>query len=83
MNWTLEFAKWVPLLKVISYKGSPNARRELQNQLRGEFHVLLTTYEYIIKDRPVLCKYRWTHMIIGRCLALSEIGCTIDGVVFA
>ena len=29
MNWTLEFAKWVPMLKVISYKGSPNARREL------------------------------------------------------
>lgn len=74
MNWTLEFAKWVPLLKVISYKGSPNARRELQSQLRGEFQVLLTTYEYIIKDRPVLCKYRWTHMIIGRFLAFSEVG---------
>jgi len=73
MNWTLEFAKWVPLLRVISYKGSPAARRELQNQLRGEFHVLLTTYEYIIKDRPVLCKYRWTHMIIGGFLALSEV----------
>jgi len=73
MNWTLEFAKWVPMLKVISYKGSPNARRELQNQLRGDFQVLLTTYEYIIKDRPVLCKYRWTHMIIGEFLALRKV----------
>ncbi|KAJ3526042.1 hypothetical protein NMY22_g10329 [Coprinellus aureogranulatus] len=26
--------------------------------------VLLTTYEYIIKDLPVLCKIKWLHMII-------------------
>lgn len=36
--------------------------------LRNPFHVLLTTYEYIIKDRPILCKYKWTHMIIGTSL---------------
>ena len=63
-NWSLEFQKWAPTLVVISYKGLPNVRRNLQNQLRGPFHVLLTTYEYIIKDRPILCKWRWTHMII-------------------
>ena len=40
-----------------------------QTQLRGDFQVLLTTYEYNIKDRPVICKYRWTHMIIGGFLA--------------
>jgi ATP-dependent helicase STH1/SNF2 len=66
-NWSLEFAKWAPSLIVVSYKGLPNVRRNLQtNQLRSPFHVLLTTYEYIIKDRPILCKWRWTHMIIGK-----------------
>lgn len=64
-NWSLEFAKWAPTLVVLAYKGSPNVRRNLQAQLRNPFHVLLTTYEYIIKDRPILCKNRWTHMIIG------------------
>ncbi|CAG7847264.1 Chromatin structure-remodeling complex subunit snf21; AltName: Full=ATP-dependent helicase snf21; AltName: Full=RSC complex subunit snf21 [Serendipita indica DSM 11827] len=63
-NWSLEFAKWAPSLTVISYKGLPNVRRNLQMQLRNQFHVLLTTYEYIIKDRPILCKWKWTHMII-------------------
>ncbi|KAG8857512.1 hypothetical protein FRB91_011255 [Serendipita sp. 411] len=63
-NWSLEFAKWAPSLTVISYKGLPNVRRNLQMQLRNPFHVLLTTYEYIIKDRPILCKWKWTHMII-------------------
>ncbi|KAF5392562.1 hypothetical protein D9757_002111 [Collybiopsis confluens] len=64
-NWSGEFSKWAPAIKVISYKGNPAQRRALQGDLRvGGFHVLLTTYEYIIKDRPVLCKMKWLHMII-------------------
>ncbi|KAF7340173.1 Chromatin structure-remodeling complex subunit snf21 [Mycena venus] len=64
-NWSGEFAKWAPSLKVVAYKGNPAQRRALQGELRvGHFHVLLTTYEYIIKDRPILCKIKWLHMII-------------------
>lgn len=40
-------------------------RRELQNEIRyGDFQVLLTTFEYIIKDRPILSKIKWLHMIV-------------------
>lgn len=64
-NWTLEFEKWAPSLNTIIYKGTPNQRRSLQFQVRsGDFDVLLTTYEYIIKDRSVLAKPDWAHMII-------------------
>jgi ATP-dependent helicase STH1/SNF2 len=64
-NWTLEFEKWAPSVKVVVYKGSPNIRKQLQFQIRqAQFEVLLTTYEYIIKDRPILCKIKWVHMII-------------------
>ncbi|VDC02001.1 unnamed protein product [Peniophora sp. CBMAI 1063] len=64
-NWSGEFAKWAPGVKVISYKGSPMVRKDLQNDIRmGDFQVLLTTYEYIIKDRPALCRMKWVHMII-------------------
>lgn len=64
-NWTLEFEKWAPAVKKIVYKGPPNVRRELQNEIRyTDFQVLLTTFEYIIKDRPVLSKIRWLHMIV-------------------
>lgn len=31
----------------------------------GHFQVLLTTYEFIIRDRPHLSKVKWVHMIIG------------------
>lgn len=64
-NWTLEFEKWAPGVKIIVYKGNPTQRRELQNQIRmGDFQVLLTTFEYIIKDRPILSRIRWVHMIM-------------------
>ncbi|KFY06624.1 hypothetical protein V492_07895 [Pseudogymnoascus sp. VKM F-4246] len=64
-NWNLEFEKWAPAVKRIVYKGSPLARKEQQQEIRyGNFQVLLTTYEYIIKDRPVLSKIKWIHMII-------------------
>ncbi|KAG1764096.1 SNF2 family N-terminal domain-containing protein [Suillus placidus] len=64
-NWSGEFAKWAPTVKMISYKGNPAQRRNLQGDLRmGQFQVLLTTYEYIIKDRPILSKLKWVHMII-------------------
>lgn len=64
-NWTLEFERWAPSVKKVVYKGPPNARKSLQNQIRaGDFQVLLTTFEYIIRDKAVLSKIKWVHMII-------------------
>ncbi|KAJ9217979.1 hypothetical protein DTO166G4_370 [Paecilomyces variotii] len=64
-NWNLEFEKWAPSVARIVYKGPPNTRKQQQQAIRwGNFQVLLTTYEYIIKDRPVLSKVKWNHMIV-------------------
>lgn len=64
-NWNLEFEKWAPSVSKIVYKGPPIARKQQQQQLKySNFQVLLTTYEYIIKDRPVLSKIKWNYMIV-------------------
>ena len=64
-NWNNEFDKWAPSLKKISYKGSPAFRKELAQRVKArDFNVLLTTYEYIIKDKYLLSKIKWVHMII-------------------
>lgn len=64
-NWTLEFEKWAPSVHKIVFKGSPAVRKNLGYSVRqGAFQVLLTTYEYIIKDRNILSRIKWVHMII-------------------
>ncbi|CDS03051.1 hypothetical protein LRAMOSA00453 [Lichtheimia ramosa] len=64
-NWALEFDKWAPSVAKVVYKGPPQVRRNLQMDIRrGDFQVLLTTFEYIIKDRPILSKTKWLHMIV-------------------
>ncbi|KAI9021184.1 SNF2 family N-terminal domain-containing protein [Hyaloraphidium curvatum] len=64
-NWSMELEKWAPDLKKIVFKGTPQQRREMTYSLKsGDFNVLLTTYEYIIRERPVLSKIKWVHMII-------------------
>ncbi|KAG5841116.1 hypothetical protein ANANG_G00196180 [Anguilla anguilla] len=64
-NWVYELDKWSPTVVKIAYKGTPALRRSLVPQLRsGKFNVLLTTYEYIIKDKHILAKIRWKYMIV-------------------
>ncbi|GEQ72758.1 hypothetical protein JCM33374_g6446 [Metschnikowia sp. JCM 33374] len=64
-NWTIEFEKWAPSVKMIVYKGSPQQRKDLQYEVRtGNFQVLLTTYEYVIRERPLLARFNYSHMII-------------------
>jgi len=65
-NWVSEFAKWCPMARVITYKGIPAQRKKLyKDEVRkGHFNVLLTTYEYIIKDKASLRKTEWQYAIV-------------------
>ncbi|KAK9703577.1 ATP-dependent DNA helicase Snf21, partial [Basidiobolus ranarum] len=81
-NWNLEFEKWAPAVAKIVYKGPPNERRVLQTQIKyGNFQVLLTTFEYIIKDKHILGKVKWVHMIIDEGHRMknvrSKLTCTL------
>ena len=55
----LELDKWAPSVKKVAYKGSPNMRKAAQPILKsGKFNVLITTYEYVMKDKGLLSKVR-------------------------
>jgi SNF2 family DNA or RNA helicase len=65
-NWVNEFHKWCPSAGLVVYKGTPAQRKDLfKNQVRnGQFNVLLTTYEYIIRDKSSLRKIEWQYAIV-------------------
>ncbi|XP_037871728.1 ATP-dependent helicase brm [Bombyx mori] len=81
-NWVLEFEKWAPTVSVVSYKGSPQSRRLVQAQMRStKFNVLLTTYEYVIKDKGVLAKVQWKYMIIDEGHRMKNHHCKLTQVL--
>ncbi|XP_073398702.1 probable global transcription activator SNF2L2 isoform X2 [Dendrobates tinctorius] len=81
-NWQYEFDKWAPSVVKIVYKGTPAMRRSLVPQLRcGKFNVLLTTYEYIIKDKHILAKIRWKYMIVDEGHRMKNHHCKLTQVL--
>ncbi|PAV74647.1 hypothetical protein WR25_25647 [Diploscapter pachys] len=77
-NWSLELNKWAPHVVTIIYKGNKDARRRVEHSVRkGSFNVLLTTYEYVIKEKALLGKIRWKYMIIDEGHRLKNHNCKL------
>eukprot|EP00798_Chlamydomonas_sp_ICE-L_P010150 gene10150-8053_t len=86
-SWSAEFEKWAPKLNVIVYRGSPDARVSLYYEKitfrRGtspRFHVLLTTYEYLMKptDRQKLSNIHWHHIVVDEGHRLKNSNCKLS-----
>ncbi|KAI9005360.1 SNF2 family N-terminal domain-containing protein [Gaertneriomyces semiglobifer] len=64
-NWDLEFERWAPSVNRIVFKGTVPERQRMKMEVKqGNFHVVVTTYEYIIREKALLAKTKWVYMII-------------------
>jgi SWI/SNF-related matrix-associated actin-dependent regulator of chromatin subfamily A protein 2/4 len=66
-NWQKEFAKWLPTqMEVVVYDGKPEERRQIRDDhlVNNNFNVLLTHYDYILKDKAVLGKVAWNYIVV-------------------
>ncbi|DBA74270.1 hypothetical protein WJX77_010300 [Trebouxia sp. C0004] len=86
-NWEQEFHHWAPSLKLVSYKGSADARAALFTQQivghKASFNVLLTSYDFMMgkNDRPRLAKLAWEYIIIDEGHRLKNAGCKLNAEI--
>jgi helicase SWR1 len=66
LNWEMEFKKWCPGFKILTYYGTQEERKRKRLGWRSEdaWNVCITTYQLIIQDQQVFKRRRWHYMIL-------------------
>ncbi|CAF3711140.1 unnamed protein product [Adineta steineri] len=81
-NWASEFQRWAPEVTVLQYKGLPNVRKMLAQTIRtNRLNVLLTTYEYVIRDRSILSKISWKYLIVDEGHRMKNHHCKLTQIL--
>ena len=67
--WQMQLAQWSPELNVVAYIGNGASRdiireQEFGNSKKLKFNVLLTTYEFALKDKVELGSHKWQYIAV-------------------
>ena len=74
VNWKAEFMQWLPNLRVVYYVGQKEERSKKYHQevQAMQFNVLVTTYEFIMRDRAKLCRVQWHYIVIDEAQRMKD-----------
>ncbi|KAI3403455.2 SWR1 [Candida oxycetoniae] len=66
LNWDMEFKKFAPGFKVMTYYGSPQQRAQKRKGWfkPDAFHVCITSYQLVVQDQQAFKRRRWRYMIL-------------------
>jgi SWI/SNF-related matrix-associated actin-dependent regulator of chromatin subfamily A member 2/4 len=73
-NWINEFARWCPCLDILEFRGNKQERRMLGHKLRRQtFHVCVTTYDWVLREKSILSAPYWSLLIVDEGHRLKNI----------
>lgn len=66
LNWEMEFKKWCPGFKILTYYGSQKERKLKRSgwTKANAFHVCITSYKLVIQDHQSFRRKRWKYLIL-------------------
>ncbi|RHY98739.1 hypothetical protein DYB35_012375, partial [Aphanomyces astaci] len=71
LNWEMEFKRWCPGFKVMTYYGSAKRRKELRYYTCilgwskvNAFQVCITSYQLVVADAPCFKRKKWYYLIL-------------------
>lgn len=66
LNWEMEFKKWCPGFKIMTYYGSQKERKLKRTGWTkpNAFHVCITSYKLVIQDHQSFRRKKWKYLIL-------------------
>ncbi|XP_063239094.1 helicase domino [Bacillus rossius redtenbacheri] len=66
LNWEMEFKKWCPAFKILTYYGTQKERKMKRTGWTkpNAFHVCITSYKLVIQDHQSFRRKKWRYLIL-------------------
>ncbi|WPT11241.1 Protein PHOTOPERIOD-INDEPENDENT EARLY FLOWERING 1 [Picochlorum sp. SENEW3] len=66
LNWEMEFKRWCPAFKLLTYYGTPKERAAKRQgwSKPNAFHVCITSYTLILQDARMFRRKKWKYLIL-------------------
>ncbi|EAR81720.2 SNF2 family amine-terminal protein, partial (macronuclear) [Tetrahymena thermophila SB210] len=66
INWEIEFKKWCPAFKIMTYYGSPKERKLKRAgwSKMNHFQVCITSYKIALQDQKIFRRKKWYFMVL-------------------
>jgi len=82
-NWMKELKRWCPTLRALKFHGNADERKDFINYklVAGQFDVIVTSFEVVIKEKNALLKFRWQYLIIDEAHRIKNENSRLSVVV--